>query len=65
MSLADLPTHVRVTYSQQYRRCGKAGCSPCATGAPGHGPYWYAFWRDGGVRHSRYLGKQAPAGGRD
>jgi len=63
MSVAAIPTHVHVTYSQQYRRCGKAGCSLCAAGAPGHGPYWYAFWRDGGRSHSRYLGKQAPSEG--
>ncbi len=61
MSVADIPTHVHVTYSQQYRRCGKVGCSLCVRGAPGHGPYWYAFWREGGRRHSRYLGKQAPS----
>ena len=61
MSSPDVPTGVRVTYRQQYRRCGKAGCAHCAPGHPGHGPYWYAFWRDGGQPRSRYLGKQAPA----
>ena len=55
-------TPIRITYRQQYRRCGKAGCSRCTSGQPGHGPYWYAFWREGGRLRSRYLGKEAPAG---
>ena len=55
------PDGVRITYSRQYRRCGKPGCSRCTAGGPGHGPYWYAFWRDAGRTYSRYLGKQAPA----
>ncbi len=56
-----IPSDIRVTYRQQYRRCGKATCSRCAAGGPAHGPYWYAYWWEGGRRHSRYLGKQAPA----
>jgi hypothetical protein len=43
---ADQPP--RVTYSRQFRRCNKAGCPTCALGAPGHGPYWYAYWREHG-----------------
>lgn len=58
---ADYPSSGQVTYHQQYRRCGKAACSRCATGGPGHGPYWYAFWSERGRSHSRYLGKQLPA----
>ncbi len=50
----------RVTYSQQFRRCNKPGCPTCELGSPGHGPYWYAFWREGGRRRSRYVGKQLP-----
>ena len=42
-----------------YRRCGKANCSTCVEG-PGHGPYWYASWRDGGRVRSRYLGREIP-----
>lgn len=60
MSAPDMPRSVRVTYHEQYRRCGKPACARCADHGPGHGPYWYAFWRDGGRTHSRYLGKQAP-----
>ena len=25
-----------------------------------HGPYWYAYWREGGRVRSRYLGKTSP-----
>jgi len=55
------PTAAHVSYSRQYRRCGKADCARCAAGGPGHGPYWYAYWREGGRMRSRYLGKDAPA----
>jgi predicted ATPase/DNA-binding SARP family transcriptional activator len=51
-----------VTYRQQYRRCGKQSCSRCAPGQPGHGPYWYAFWREQGRPRSRYIGKELPPG---
>lgn len=33
-------------------RCGKPQCRSCP-----HGPYWYAYWREGGRRRSRYVGK--------
>jgi len=56
-----LPSGIRVTYRQQYRRCGKATCSRCAAGGPAHGPYWYAYWWEGGRTRSCYIGKQAPA----
>jgi predicted ATPase/DNA-binding SARP family transcriptional activator len=51
---------IHVTYSQQFRRCNKPACPTCVLGAPGHGPYWYAYWREGGRRRSRYIGKQRP-----
>ena len=50
---------VRKTYRQRYIKCGKASCSTCADG-PGHGPYWYAYWRDGLKVRSTYIGKQRP-----
>ncbi len=56
------PPDVHVTYSRQYRRCGKPACPRCAAGGTGHGPYWFAYWREGGRLRSRYLGKQAPIG---
>ncbi len=61
MSRTDIPTGVQVTYSRQYRRCGKAGCARCAAGSRGHGPYWYAKWWADGRTRSCYLGKQPPA----
>ncbi len=56
-----------VTYSQQYRKCGKAGCKTCQNasangngwGQPsGHGPYWYS--RDPMTGYRRYLGRELP-----
>ena len=42
----------KVTYRQEEVMCGKPGCTTCP-----HGPYWYAYWRDGGRTRSRYIGK--------
>lgn len=53
------PDGKHITYQQQYRKCGKAACKPCQTGQ-GHGPYWFAFWRDGRRVRSAYIGKTAP-----
>lgn len=47
---------VKVTYRQQGVKCGKIGCTRCP-----HGPYWYAYWREGGRLRSRYIGKTVPA----
>jgi predicted ATPase/DNA-binding SARP family transcriptional activator len=55
------PADARITYSRQYRRCRKAGCSRCSGDQPGHGPYWFAYWREAGRVHSRYVGKNIPA----
>jgi hypothetical protein len=57
---ASLPK--TASYRQEYVRCGKPTCTSCRTG-PGHGPYWYAYWRQGGQVHKRYLGKQLPPSG--
>jgi len=62
MSNGMPPSDAHITYSQQYRRCGKPACAHCAAGGMGHGPYWFAYWRAGGRLRSRYLGKQAPVG---
>lgn len=48
-----------VTYSQQYRKCGKPGCQTCQNGGPGHGPYWYA--RDAMTGARSYVGRELPA----
>lgn len=45
----------RVTFRQEMVRCGKKGCTRCP-----HGPYWYAYWREGGRVKSRYVGKELP-----
>ena len=41
-----------VTLELEGIRCGRAGCSKCP-----HGPYWYAYFREGGKLRSRYIGK--------
>jgi predicted ATPase/DNA-binding SARP family transcriptional activator len=61
MSSKSPPTDAHVTYSLQYRRCRKPGCGKCSTGSSGHGPYWFAYWRENGRLLSRYLGKTMPA----
>lgn len=45
----------KVTFRQESVRCGRANCTRCP-----HGPYWYAYWREGGRVRSRYIGKQLP-----
>jgi hypothetical protein len=46
----------KVSFRQQHVRCGKPTCNRCP-----HGPYWYAYWREGDKVRSRYIGKTAPA----
>lgn len=46
------------TYRLERVRCGKGKCR-CASGEP-HGPYWYAYWSEGGRTRSRYVGKKLP-----
>jgi hypothetical protein len=57
--MAQLPADQHITYQLQYRKCGKRTCRTCRTG-PGHGPYWYAYWREGSRVHSMYIGKSRP-----
>jgi hypothetical protein len=49
----------KVSYRLEVVNCGKPGCSKCP-----HGPYWYAYWREGGRVRSRYIGRRLPAGER-
>src|SRR5258708_8684288 len=49
----------KVTYRQQYTRCGKERCRKCKEGA-GHGPYWYAYWSENGRTVSKYIGINPP-----
>jgi hypothetical protein len=46
-----------MTYRQELVRCNKPGCTRCP-----HGPYWYAYWREGGRVKSHYVGKTLPEG---
>lgn len=41
-----------VRLRQREVKCGKSGCVSCP-----HGPYWYAYWSEGGRRRSRYIGR--------
>src|SRR5437016_6180176 len=49
----------KITYRQQYTRCGKERCRKCREGE-GHGPYWYAYWSEKGRTVSKYVGRQLP-----
>jgi hypothetical protein len=49
------------TFRQVMVNCGKARCKRCKAGAC-HGPYWYAYWREGGRVRCRYYGKETPWG---
>lgn len=48
------------TYQLESVRCGKKNCR-CAEGEL-HGPYWYAYWTEGGKPKSQYIGKRLPRG---
>src|SRR5947209_1432704 len=49
----------KITYRQQYTRCGKERCHKCKEGV-GHGPYWYAYWSENGRTVSKYIGLHRP-----
>lgn len=59
--MTQLPADQHITYQLQYRKCGKPTCGTCKLG-PGHGPYWYAYWREGAKLRSGYIGKVQPEG---
>ncbi len=44
-----------VTYRLEMVRCGKPSCRSCP-----HGPYWYAYYREGTRLRSRYIGRDLP-----
>jgi hypothetical protein len=46
------------TYRLEGIRCGKEKCK-CAQGQL-HGPYWYAYWSEGGKTKTQYIGKKLP-----
>lgn len=51
----EVATPPSLTYRQEEVRCGKPSCTSCP-----HGPYWYAYWREDGRRHKRYIGRHLP-----
>jgi hypothetical protein len=57
--MKKIPNDQHITYQLQFRKCGKASCSTCRNGQ-GHGPYWYAYWREGPRLRSGYVGKNRP-----
>ncbi|HEX8983088.1 MAG TPA: DUF6788 family protein [Ktedonobacterales bacterium] len=59
--MGTLPKDLHITYQLQFRKCGKPTCGTCKRG-PGHGPYWYAYWREGSKLRSGYIGKMQPVG---
>ncbi|HZU69383.1 MAG TPA: DUF6788 family protein [Ktedonobacteraceae bacterium] len=59
--MTQLPKDQHITYQLQYRKCGKPSCKTCREGK-GHGPYWYAYWREGSRLRSGYVGKTPPDG---
>src|SRR6266700_8047598 len=58
--MREIPNDQHITYQLQFRKCGKASCSTCRNGQ-GHGPYWYAYWREGSRLRSGYVGKVHPS----
>jgi hypothetical protein len=49
-----------ITFRYETVRCGKANCTRCP-----HGPYWYAYWKEGGRTLSRYVGRVLPEKARE
>jgi hypothetical protein len=58
--MAERPTDEHITYHLEYRKCGRPSCRTCRMG-PGHGPYWYASWRNGSQVYSLFIGTVRPA----
>ena len=56
----QVPQKFTVTYREEYVKCGKPNCSKCTQGK-GHGPYHYAYWREGSKIRKRYIGKKFKA----
>ena len=41
-----------ITYERRHVLCGKPRCRKL------HGPYWYAFWKQGGRVRTAYIGRE-------
>lgn len=46
-----------LTYRQEWTRCNNERCKKCKESL-GHGPYWYAYWREGTRVRKKYVGKE-------
>lgn len=57
--MTHIPSDQHITYQLQYRKCGKDSCRTCRS-RQGHGPYWYAYWREDTRLCSGYIGKVHP-----
>lgn len=62
IAVADRQHYQGKIYQHEKRRCGKTACR-CSEGnlsKVGHGPYWYAYWKENGRLRSQYIGKRPP-----
>ena len=50
------PIPANATLEQRLVNCGNARCQRCRGGRASHGPYWYAYWKDGAKLRTRYVG---------
>lgn len=46
-----------INYQLERIRCGKESCRCYGSNGTLHGPYWYAYFRDGKRKRSQYIGK--------
>ncbi len=46
-----------VSYRKYFKKCGRPWCTVCQLGE-GHGPYWYAYWRENGRSYRTYIGRK-------
>jgi hypothetical protein len=46
---------IRGSVRAEYRRCGKPNCRCASAGDPGHGPYYYRYFRARGRLTKRYV----------
>jgi hypothetical protein len=49
----DVPD--KALFKWEWTYCNKPGCTKA------HGPYIYAYWKEGGKLHKRYIGKSIEA----
>lgn len=52
---------IRGSVRAEFRRCGKRGCRCANAGDPGHGPYYYRYFRVRGRLTKRYVPREQAA----